>query len=104
MQPAERQCLQEAVARTLPSVPLQVQSRILFSSEYPLFKSSGLTLHLHQLYESIDQQIVADEADPAFDRESVARGYRTRILKRIYEANPDIGRAMILREIASDHH
>ena len=102
MQPAERQCLQEAVAKTLPSVPLKVQSRILFAGDYPLFKSSALTLYLHQLYESIDVQVAADEDDPTFDRERTARGYRTRILKRIWEADPNIGRAIILREIASD--
>lgn len=102
MQSAERQCLQEAVAMTLPSVPLEVQSRILFAGEYPLFKSSALTLYLHQLYESIDDQVAADEDDPTFDRERIARGYRTRILKRIYEADPNTGRAIILREIASD--
>src|ERR1700694_559321 len=101
-QPTERQCLQEAVAKTLPSVPLEVQSRILFSGEYPLFKSSALTLYLHQLYESIDDQIVAAEDDPTFDRERVARGYRTPILKRIYDADPNIGRAIILGEIASE--
>jgi hypothetical protein len=101
-QPAERQCLQEAVAKTLPAVPLEVQSRILFAGEYPLFKSSALTLYLHQLYESIDDQIVPDEDDSTFDRERVARGYRTRILKRIYEADPNTGRAIILSEIASE--
>jgi hypothetical protein len=65
-QPADRQCLQEAVAKTLPTVPLEVQSRILFAGEYPLFKSSALTLYLHQLYESIDDQIVPDEDDSTF--------------------------------------
>jgi hypothetical protein len=102
MQPAERQCLQEAVAKTFPSVPLEVQSRILFSDEYPLFKGPALTLYLHQLYESIDGQVAADEDDPTFDRQRIARLYRTRILKRIYEADPNTGRAIILREIASD--
>jgi len=101
-QPTERQCLKETVAKTLPSVPLEVQSRILFSGEYPLFKSSALTLYLHRLYESVDDQIVADEDDPTFDRERVTRGYRTRILKRIYEADSNTGRAIILGEIASE--
>jgi hypothetical protein len=44
-QPAERQCLQEAVAKTLPLVPLEIQSRILFAGEHPLFKRSALTLY-----------------------------------------------------------
>jgi hypothetical protein len=37
-----------------------------------------------------------------FDRERVARAYRTRILKRIYEADPNTGRGIILSEIASE--
>jgi len=102
VQSTERQCLQEAVARTLPLVPLDVQSRILFAGEYSLFKSPALTLYLHQLYESIDDRVAVDEDDPTYDRKRIARDYRTRLLKRIYEADPNTGRAIILREIVSD--
>ena len=102
IQTTERQCLQEAVAKTFPSVPWEVQSRILFADQFPLFMSPALALYLHQLYESIDNRVDAEEDDPAFDRERDTRWYRTRLLKRIYEADPNTGRAIILREIASD--
>ena len=95
MQPEIQRCLQGAAASIFPSMPFDDQWLSLHSNYYPLFKSVALTAYLRQLYESLEDH-VGDS-----DTERDLRFYRSLILRRIYDEDPIIGRAMILDEIAS---
>jgi hypothetical protein len=99
-----QQCLQQAAEDIFPSLPFETQWAILFRGNYSLFGSPALTSYLQRLYESLEQHVKSDpeSADPSSDRERNLRFYRTGMLKRIYEADPSIGRQIILGEIAAE--
>jgi hypothetical protein len=99
-----QQCLQQAAEDIFPSLPFEVQWAILFRDNYSLFGSPALTSYLERLYESLEQRVEPDpeSVDPSSDRERNLRFYRTGMLKRIYEADPSIGRQIILGEIAAE--
>ncbi len=97
MDSARQSCFQFAAASIFPTLPVEDQLFLLTSNYYPLFQSSSLTLYMRQLYESLDNQ----QPDSDDRSEHAVRFYRGLILRRIYEEDPVIGRAMILDEIAS---
>jgi hypothetical protein len=99
MQPSTQRCFQKAAAEIFPTLPFEKQWGILISCDScSLFRSPALTSYWEQLYESLETHI---EETPPGEIERDLRFYRTGILKRIYEADPTLGRKMILQEIAS---
>lgn len=114
MPAAAQRCLQRAAEDIFPTLPFETQWTILFDGDYWLLASPGLTAYLQRLYESLDQRLPEQAADTSDSGEQAApsgtrepdertlRFHRTEILKRIYEASPDVGREMILAEVASE--
>ena len=99
MQPPVPHCFQEIAAEVFPKLPFQEQWGILMPCDScDLFRSPTLTAYWVHLYDSLETHI---EETPSDQLERSLRFYRTGILKRIYEADPVLGRKMILQEIAS---
>jgi hypothetical protein len=96
MRPEVQDCFQRAMADIFPSLPFETQWPILDSGSYQLFKSANLTAYLRQLYDSLEDHVRGSSPEEV---EEDLRFYRTIILRRIYEDDPTIGRAMILDEI-----
>jgi len=98
MDSARQSCFQFAAANIFPTLPAEDQFFLVNSNYYPLFQSSSLTLYLRELYESLDKQ--QPDSDDSSERD--LRFFRGLIVRRIYDEDPAMGRAIILDEIASD--
>jgi hypothetical protein len=98
MQPDIQDCFQRAAADIFPSLSFETQWMTLQSASYPLFKSPNLTAYLRQLYGSLEDHVRDSESG---DMERDLRFYRSGILRRIYEEDPIVGRAIIIDEITS---
>ncbi len=99
-------CFQLAVAKVLPTLPVQRQLYALGSEYYADFKSAELNEYLPALYDTIEKQLERSEDEA--EREAGFRVgprefdfYRTRLVKLVFEQNPGLGRDLILKEIFS---
>lgn len=94
-------CLQRVVARIYPTLSFEDQWSVIFSCDYcHLFESPALTSYWQQLYESLKDHLKEVPSDD-LELNRTLHAYRTRILRRIYEADASLGRRMILQEIAA---